>query len=116
MVLRNFAPKTYSVLKETFQQGTAVASDAVNQAEKLAKAAANAAENPHLIVSGGVKTMGKIGLRTIGELDKNRLKMKQSVEELKCDEDEEPPAVFPQTSKFLSARNNVSTYIKNELE
>ena len=107
---RDIAPKTYSLLKETIQQGTTVAADAVVQAGKLAKAAANAAENPQELLSGGVKRVGELGLKTISGIDQSRLKMKQSADECKDDEDDDPPAVFPDFSRFLKIRNAVSYF------
>jgi hypothetical protein len=100
--------RNYTILTETLNQGTAVAVDAVQQAGKVAKAAASVAAKPQVLVSGGVRTVGKLGVQTLNGLDQSRLQMKKAAEEYEDEDSGQPPVSFPQSSRYLRLRNKVN--------
>ncbi len=100
--------RNYTILTETLNQGTAVAVDAVQQAGKVAKAAASVASKPQVLVSGGVRTVGKLGVQTLNGLDQSRLQMKKAAEEYEDEDSGQLPVSFPEASRYLRLRNTVN--------
>ena len=95
---------------EALERGKAsLASGTMQKAGNMAKAAVNAASNPHDIISGGVRTVEQIGLQTLQEIEHSRLDMKEKTQHF-SNTDEEEFNFCPDDSNFSRIRNLVCSY------
>ena len=87
-----------------------IKTDSVTTSTMKNFAKATASSNPQEIISESVKTVEKIGLQTLQEIDHSRLKLREKTQQLQ-DEDEEIVHVIPQGSRLMMLRSSVPVFI-----